>query len=565
MQLLLLCIVWMGVWWVSIKTHNVIQKSERNSLQRVNMPTVMMSYSEKSENTTKRTLQRSHVSTVSTEGLRGFVWTIRVNDTRYFVGPTSFLTSSLVETPTFVIRDELAAEVHSLASITVSFQSTASRTYLSRDGLFVVADKLESKSAEKWRLSRRGSAFYLFGVASNFQVDGGSLCVALRSSCTLGMVVATSNRSNCAAFLFTKMRAASALKKNLFFSDLAVAVVLTLKPLNKLSLTEKTTQISAVEHWISLREFAIKHGIVFSVTLCVDTAAPFSSFAVDVKTDCEVHPAFLRPTYRGIFAAGENALRSAEKEFQFVLFCNADVIFPASDLALMLDGSQRLLKSKLTSHLLVSGRRRNCPSITSGGVLSKKDCDHWSTHGCTLFSDDAQDYFLISKGALKWSHNGSYPSDLLLKASSFQTFQSLPFNGSLHVVPPMVVGGIAFDNWLVSTMATLHRSTVIDASATVRALHFGRVDAGGLYASHRTAASSFNSEVAHYCGGWSLGKLSSQPFVMLPLAGESDCWLDVTIHQRKVVLWEHHQTCRLPYAQRRPSGTAFDGPWVHRD
>lgn len=184
-----------------------------------------------------------------------------------------------------------------------------------------------------------------------------------------------------------------------------------------------------------------------------------------------------------------------------------------------------------------------------------------------------------------------------------------------------MIGGVAFDNWLVSQMNTdddetganadlkqdLHngkagvssrRAThfVIDASAAVTALHFGGTTKDSLMASHERPSSAFNSEVAHYSGGWRYGKLTNVRTVALrgamaaaaiselhpqTLLGVSEEEVrrfarvrqlpPVVLHCRQgsaVVLSGEGDTgghCPLPLLNRRQSGDAFDGPWRKAD
>ncbi|CUF32432.1 membrane-associated protein, putative, partial [Bodo saltans] len=239
--------------------------------------------------------------------------------------------------------------------------------------------------------------------------------------------------------------------------------------------------------------------------------------AVVVTPQCEAHPVLKRPTYRGLFQVGEDALESMKERLsassssaiseEFVMMVNADVVIGVAGLQSMLSAAVQAHATNgrgdgvtaAVGNVLVSGSRWNCnPNNDAAlrGLLSAAVSPTSSTstttsslnrQHCQLFQDDAEDYFLLNRGALPWRRSVG-ASDISWAASKFATVQKEFIDGAADVegavvasvgdhhhhlrrgVPPLVVGGVAFDNWLVAAVATSVRGgVVLDATPVVDA------------------------------------------------------------------------------------------------
>lgn len=481
-----------------------------------------------------------------------------------------------------------------------------SNTFLSREStgrrsLLVVGDKLEARSAEQWRLECQSAAnerqCKIFGVSSQFQPNAGELCVGKGAGGgTLEMVA----REQCLTFKLTKRQATERVPMSPTTQpEIQLSLVLTSKPVARLSERELDARVRIFQEWGRQADMAATMDGVAQVLIGVclenndDSAFYLSRNVANVKffADCEVHPELRLPTYRGLFRrASEMASASVSKENSFVGMANADIVMdlpgqviPSLRAALRF----RDVSSPLTSrHVLVTGRRWNCDEgnlktllhewrVASMRALNTSHCERSRADrnsqvqrrrgisgACQLFADNAEDYFLMTMGALQVSSTIEGDKMLHWQSRAFASLQPVyRVSGSASLpMPPLVVGGIAFDNWIVAALATRNDTVVFDASAAIEALHFG---AGDLMASHKTAASRFNSEVAHYCGGWAQGKVSGLSLCLLP-----DVRVDpfvVRVHQRGALVCGS-QFCPIhPFQQNRQAGDAFDGPWLQKD
>ena len=114
----------------------------------------------------------------------------------------------------------------------------------------------------------------------------------------------------------------------------------------------------------------------------------------------------------------------------FVAYANADIMFNAG-----LVETLRSLRDWGQPRLMVVGRRSN---HDLAGALAHTDIDSVSS---TLFGDDAQDYFVVTRGLF----------------------------GNWSELPDYVIGRRAYDNALVDW--AFHNAHLVDATGSVTALH----------------------------------------------------------------------------------------------
>ena len=101
-----------------------------------------------------------------------------------------------------------------------------------------------------------------------------------------------------------------------------------------------------------------------------------------------------------------------------------------------------------------------------------------------IFQTNAEDYFIVSRHLFDWDG---------------------------HDVPDFVVGGVAFDNWIVAKANRDRHALVIDATRTITAIHQNH-DAD-VKVSHAHPKSHYNAELARKHGGFSGGgKVSDAEF-----------------------------------------------------
>ena len=255
-------------------------------------------------------------------------------------------------------------------------------------------------------------------------------------------------------------------------------------------------------------------------------------------------------TYRGVFAAAarwweQHRLTSSPAaddggdgdDAAFILFTNADIIFPAATGDGATPGGKQCLPAALrwahqqrthrtVRSVFITGRRRNCDAgalvgaatrlsvglanEASGGVDPAVHKGRWvASHlsHCELFGDDAQDYFILPmSGMVRFA--AASPGRVFTVASP-----------APPLLPPLVIGGIAFDNFLVAVANRLDTCLSVDATPAVLALHINH--GTDVRASHHSVKSQFNSKLAHGAGGWAKGKTSLTDAVMMMIADAS--------------------------------------------
>ncbi|KAK3608631.1 hypothetical protein CHS0354_042631 [Potamilus streckersoni] len=119
-------------------------------------------------------------------------------------------------------------------------------------------------------------------------------------------------------------------------------------------------------------------------------------------------------------------------------YVNADILFTEE----LIDTVEYFVKHfNTTSSILLIGQRTNVEDVVFHDVTSQTDLKYVAKTKGELFTIDAEDFF-ITNTAFPWES-----------------------------IPDVVVGRVAYDNWLVSHARCSFNSTVVDVTGTVLALH----------------------------------------------------------------------------------------------
>eukprot|EP00668_Euglena_longa_P020227 GGOE01025154.1.p3 GENE.GGOE01025154.1~~GGOE01025154.1.p3 ORF type:complete len:208 (+),score=45.67 GGOE01025154.1:666-1289(+) len=185
-----------------------------------------------------------------------------------------------------------------------------------------------------------------------------------------------------------------------------------------------------------------------------------------------MHPKFDQPTYRDLF---DRAFEVSKADC--VVYSNGDILFTRD----LVETATFLRQSLPSTAFLAVGVRINSKRK---GIPDRgwEDTVYSMAESSTWFWDCAEDYFIVSRSL--WQQ---------LRES----------------VPGLIVGGVAFDNWLVNK-AIVSGYTVVDCSHTITAVHLSHGEAKG---SHKKPTSPFNAELALEHGGWRRGKVRFCPWL----------------------------------------------------
>ena len=384
-------------------------------------------------------------------------------------------------------------------------------------------------------------------------------------------------------------------KKEDTSSDQKLVIVTTLPSLSKMGAEQAEDQVGILRWWVEQLLVIDQH---VSMLICADSddesdrlidqlrieksdvsgASHFRTFSrgaravLSIMSNCE-RSTFVEDiqTYRGLFAAAEAVAQNVgtqrgggNEEPPLIMMVNSDIVFPSLQVVLDVLKATSRLQRTAGKKVLLTGQRRNCRTsskevfdaiaLLNGAGSHTSQFASWEQL-CPMFDDSALDYFVLPVGALRWNrsehhHERIEPNDLVVPGSAYAIYhedrprgRSSTWDASSDLVPPFVVGGIAFDSWLLSLFNTEQDSFLaMDGTAVLPALHVGRrpTPSGGsaddqVRASHKRPASKFNSEIGHYCGGWARGKSSVAPYALLryhsALAGVSA----LVSHQRLAV------------------------------
>ncbi|KAH9582131.1 hypothetical protein LSM04_005917 [Trypanosoma melophagium] len=174
---------------------------------------------------------------------------------------------------------------------------------------------------------------------------------------------------------------------------------------------------------------------------------------IDIISEFEMHPKFNQPTYRGLFQKAISTYPSAKA----VMYANMDILFTSS-LARTVDKVRRVYETKKKTKpslkgWFVVGRRTNVSvpanwSMDGGRWESRMETELQSAG--TLYTATAQDYFIMNPELFNWTE-----------------------------IPPFVVGGVVFDNWLTSlgvVMGEKGEALTVDGTKSLTALHQKHAD-----------------------------------------------------------------------------------------
>ncbi|KAJ9471527.1 glycosyl transferase family 2 [Diplonema papillatum] len=260
----------------------------------------------------------------------------------------------------------------------------------------------------------------------------------------------------------------------------AVALFTTVKPVGLRGPADKQVSARVYANWKQLG------GGVAQYVFSEDAATRSEAKRAGLRADGEVEllPGFPAPTYRSLFARAETLSADAGG---LLMYANGDILFTRS-LAATVCAVQKWMAAAGNQRFLIVGRRFNHdfdpdedevtgddgPDMWDAGVEAMKG-EQWQ--------EDAIDYFVVSRGLFKWLD-----------------------------LPPMVVGGTAFDNWFLQKALTSPGVTVFDATRTVTAVHLSS-SASSLFESHRSTQSKHNMKLGEKEGGWAKGKVTLAPYI----------------------------------------------------
>ncbi|KAJ9459759.1 glycosyl transferase family 2 [Diplonema papillatum] len=227
-----------------------------------------------------------------------------------------------------------------------------------------------------------------------------------------------------------------------------------------------------------------------------------------VFTSFEHHKEFqTQPTYRGLFKDAFKKARTSESPAMAV-YSNSDILFTSS-LAESLAASFAFAAKWQAGgkvKLLVVGMRINT-DMPAGVDLGRgeEDLDRVLTRLAATgkrYQSNAEDYFAVSRGLCDWG-----------------------------AMPDFIVGGVAFDNWLVGKYNRDAGAVVVDASDTILAVHQNH--GAGRKDSHLQPKSRYNRELAAKHGSWSKGRVLDARFATL-----STPWGEIIVVERRKLLFD---------------------------
>eukprot|EP00668_Euglena_longa_P012664 GGOE01015134.1.p1 GENE.GGOE01015134.1~~GGOE01015134.1.p1 ORF type:complete len:487 (+),score=70.69 GGOE01015134.1:71-1462(+) len=226
---------------------------------------------------------------------------------------------------------------------------------------------------------------------------------------------------------------------------------------------------------------------VTGLVLTKDNATEKEAMAHGLLLDStyKSHPPFQQPSYKDLF---DRAFEVSAANC--VAYSNGDILY-TRDLVETATFLQQQLRS---TGFLAVGVRIN----TKGREIPDRGWEEavvdMARNG-VKYMDWAEDYFIITRNV----------------------WQSL--RGS---VPDFIVGGVAFDNWLVNK-AIRGGHMVVDCSNTIIAVHLNH---GEMKESHSKPKSPFNIEKAQEHGGWDRGSIAHCPWFTYrnPVTGAFRLW-----------------------------------------
>uniref|UniRef100_A0A7S1ILE2 Fascin-like domain-containing protein n=1 Tax=Eutreptiella gymnastica TaxID=73025 RepID=A0A7S1ILE2_9EUGL len=204
-----------------------------------------------------------------------------------------------------------------------------------------------------------------------------------------------------------------------------------------------------------------------------------------------IHPKFNQPTYKTLF---DRAIEIGDTDV--VIYTNGDILYTHDLLETVTFVANFVKKTSEPPYkFMVVGQRINY-ELTQPGFTWDPDWEAqiraFARQG-QLFQANAQDYFAVSRALWR------------------EIF-----------VPPFVVGGTSFDNWLTGRLIEAGH-TVVDGTGTVTAVHLNH---GHLKGSHKEPKSEFNTELALKYGGWGGGSVTGCQWYTMwdPATGRMTLW-----------------------------------------
>lgn len=197
----------------------------------------------------------------------------------------------------------------------------------------------------------------------------------------------------------------------------------------------------------------------------------------------EEHPTFGQPTYRGLFWGALEHYPNAS----VVAYSNSDILY-ADDLVESVHAVADYFDRKVMTPgglfgnwkgWMMVGQRVNVDIPDSFSGTNQSELNKLAQSG-EVFQTNAEDYFIVSRGLFDWRHE----------------------------IPDFVVGGVAFDNWIVARanrLAERNHALVVDATKTITAIHQNHGEGGEMKSSHDHPKSAYNTRLAATHGGFAGG------------------------------------------------------------
>eukprot|EP01060_Flectonema_neradi_P039592 TRINITY_DN8776_c2_g1_i1.p1 TRINITY_DN8776_c2_g1~~TRINITY_DN8776_c2_g1_i1.p1 ORF type:complete len:259 (+),score=66.14 TRINITY_DN8776_c2_g1_i1:352-1128(+) len=217
-----------------------------------------------------------------------------------------------------------------------------------------------------------------------------------------------------------------------------------------------------------------------------------------------------QPTYRGLFDAAFSHEKSVSENCEMAVYSNGDILYSTS-IRDTLGSSLAYAKDiEKTDRVLVIGTRINTDMPEELDLdVNQQDYDSLLKKLAKTgrrYQSNAEDYFAVSKPLFDWK-----------------------------ALPDFIVGGVAFDNWIVAKANRAYKQkgkpvVVVDASDTITAIHQnhgkGRKD------SHLQGKSTYNRKLAVKEGSWSKGRVVDAKYCSL-----NTPWDEIIVVERRRLLF----------------------------
>ena len=385
---------------------------------------------------------------------------------------------------------------------TITFQ-TRFKTYLAigSDGKIAI-DRVEARSFENFYITPAGKKnTFTLHIECPASICGKTIRRYISE--TDGLISGRDSSSGAAKISFFKCIDTELDAKNSFSSPKVlkipkITIFATLKPISKWDKDGYDEQFfdNSMSIW---QKLSVSKRYVLSEDKKTRALAESKD---DIKSDGEITiiSKYHVPTYRSIFQ------RVIELESSgFFVFTNIDLLFTSSLTKTIAAVSDWVRHGTDISKILLVGRRFN-HVFGSHNRLKLSESDDWEEKVENLkgkqWQEDAVDYFIVTSDAFDFSEDGD--------------------------IPPMVVGGTAFDNWLLQKALLTPDITVIDTTSTVTAIH-QTPPQESLFSSHQNPQSAYNHKLGEAAGGWAKGKVTQAPYATF--------WYhnNIVIHKRGIV------------------------------